>query len=96
MEAATTSAPLGALQDDLRGIDLAHSALDELRVPRTDERGRRYTLLGRIEQLRAGKFDPARISRPTAAPELHRCGACGLYALSQVGDACPSCDRPLE
>ncbi len=95
MEAGRTTAPTGAQQDDLRGLDLAHAALDELGVPRADERGNRFTLFGRIEALRAGKFDQGRISRPSAASELHRCGGCGLYVLSQAGDACPSCGEPL-
>ncbi len=82
-------------EDDLRGLDLAHAALDELGVPSADERGQRYTLFGRIEQLRAGKFDAARISRPTAGPDLRRCEGCGLYVLSQPGDDCPSCGKGL-
>ena len=81
--------------EDLRGLDLAHTALDELGVPRTDERGKRYTLFGRIEQLRAGKFDPDRITRPTSGPDLKRCDGCGLHVLSLPGDGCPSCGRPL-
>jgi len=96
MEAVRTIPQSRSHEDDLRGLDLAHAALDELSVPRGDDRGNRYTLFGRIEQMRAGKFDPARITRPTAAPDLRRCGACGLYVLSQPGDACPSCVKALE
>ena len=96
MEADPTMPQTSAQEDDLRGIDLAHSALDELAVPRANDRGQRFTLFGRIEQLRAGKFDPARLTRPTTEPDLRRCGGCGLYVLSQPGDACPSCAKALE
>jgi rubrerythrin len=82
--------------DEFRGLELAHVALDELGVPRLDEQGHRYTLFGRIEQLRAGKFDPSRISRPTPSQDLRRCGGCGLYVLSRPGDGCPSCGKKLE
>ncbi len=53
-----------ALADDLRAIALAHAALDEIGVPRTNDDGARLTLLGRIEALRAGRFDPATLSPP--------------------------------
>jgi hypothetical protein len=94
MDAARTITPATA-EGALRQIELAHAALDELAVPRTNEQGLRYTLFGRIELLRAGKLDLSRIARPAAERELRRCGACGLYALSASGDACPACGAPL-
>jgi hypothetical protein len=82
-------------EEDLRGLDLAHAALDELGVPREDEGGRRFTLFGRIEQLRAGKLDRTRLSGPSADPDLRRCGCCGFHALPRPDGACPSCGTLL-
>lgn len=85
-----------ALSDDLRVLDFAHSSLDELGVPRTNGAGQRLTLFGRIEALRAGRFDPARLSQRTgAAPALNRCPRCGLMVLVELGETCPSCAAEL-
>jgi rubrerythrin len=78
-----------------RALALAHAALDELGVPRTSERGR-LTLFGRIEALRAGQFDQARLSRPRQAQPLRPCPRCGLMALVELGSVCPSCSADLE
>lgn len=94
MDAASGGTP-NSTEEDLRGIELAHVALDELGVPRGNEQGQRFTLFGRIELLRAGKCDLSRISRPPVERELRRCPSCGLYALSQPGDDCPSCGKAL-
>ncbi len=59
--APSTREDPAALAADLRGVALAHAALDELGVPRLDDRQNRLTLLGRLEALRAGRFDPARL-----------------------------------
>lgn len=95
MDLAHTTERITA-DDDLRQLDLAHAALDELAVPRSNEQGLRYTVFGRIELLRAGKLDLTRIARPAAAGELRGCGACELYALSVTADACPACGARLE
>jgi hypothetical protein len=81
--------------DDRRSLECAHAALDELGVPRANERGR-LTIFGRIEALRAGQFDPERLSRSTgAAMPLHPCPRCGLLALVELGAVCPSCSAAL-
>ena len=95
MEAARTDTPAGT-DEDPRGIALAHAALDGLGVPRSDDRGHRLTLFGRIEQLRAGKCDLSRITRPAAARELRSCAYCGLHVLPQLGGRCPSCGQDLD
>lgn len=81
-------------EDDLRGLELAHAALDEIGVPRTSDRGR-LTLFGRIEALRAGRFDAARLSRPRAPQPLQPCPRCGLLALIELGAVCPACSAEL-
>jgi hypothetical protein len=67
-----------ALTADLRAIALAHLSLDEIGVPREID-GRRLNLFGRIEALRAGKFDPDKLTVPTAAAPF-QCASCGLLA----------------
>ncbi|HET6411713.1 MAG TPA: hypothetical protein VFG53_06605 [Anaeromyxobacter sp.] len=92
---ATQSGEADAPVEDPRALELAHASLDELGVPRTGEGGR-LTLFGRIEALRAGKYDPARISAPTPTPAaLHPCPRCGLLALVELGAVCPSCSAEL-
>ncbi len=82
--------------EDPRAIELAHAALDELGVPRTSDRGR-LTLFGRIEALRAGRFDQARLSRPRPSPQpLRPCPRCGLQAMAELGGTCPSCAAQLD
>ncbi len=82
--------------EDPRAIELAHAALDELGVPRSSDRGR-LTIFGRIEALRAGRFDQGRLSRPRAAPQpLRPCPRCGLQALGELGGVCPSCSSDLD
>lgn len=86
-----------ALSDDLRVLDFAHSSLDEIGVPRQDGDGKRLTLFGRIEALRAGHFDPGRLATPfSAPPTLNRCPRCGLLVLIALGETCPSCSSELE
>jgi len=81
--------------EDPRALELAHASLDELGVPRTGEGGR-LTLFGRIEALRAGKYDPGRLSAPSPAPAaLHPCPRCGLLAPVEFGAVCPSCSAEL-
>jgi rubrerythrin len=95
MPASTTNRE--ALSDDLRVLDFAHSSLDEIGVPRANGDGQRLTLFGRIEALRAGRFDPARLSpRGGAAPAMHRCPRCGLMVLVELGETCPSCSAELN
>jgi hypothetical protein len=77
-----TVAERTALSDDLRMLAFAHASLDELGVPRWND-GRRLTLFGRIEALRAGKYDPERLTGAEEAPVT--CPSCGwtaeIYAL---------------
>jgi len=92
---ATRTGDAEAPVEDRRALELAHASLDELGVPRTGEGGR-LTLFGRIEALRAGKYDPARLSAPApAAAPLHPCPRCGLLALVELGAVCPSCSAEL-
>jgi rubrerythrin len=82
--------------EDPRVIEFAHAALDELGVPRASDRGR-LTLFGRIEALRAGRFDQARLSPPRPAPKpLRPCPRCGLQVMAELGEVCPSCSTQLE
>lgn len=69
-----------ALTADLRAMAFAHAALDEIGVPRAND-GRRLSLFGRIEALRAGKYDPARLSAPASAPPP-QCPTCALAAIA--------------
>ncbi len=81
--------------DDRRALECAHAALDELGVPRASDGGR-LTIFGRVEALRAGKFDPGRLSRPTrTATPLLPCPRCGLLAMIELGAVCPSCSAAL-
>jgi hypothetical protein len=73
-----------ALTADLRAIALAHGALDEIGVPRESD-GRRLTLFGRIEALRAGKFDAAKLTLPAAAAPLP-CPNCALLAALAIDE----------
>jgi hypothetical protein len=85
----------GLSVDDKRALECAHAALDELEVPRNSERGR-LTIFGRIEALRAGKFNPERLSRSTdAVTTLQPCPRCGLLAMVEFGAVCPSCSVAL-
>ena len=83
-----------ALSVDLSRIDLAHRALDELGVPRTSNGGH-LTIFGRIEALRAGKFDPQRLTIPAAPETEHKCPRCGLLAPLEAGVVCTSCAAEL-
>lgn len=67
------------LGDDLRAMALAHAALDEIGVPRSTDTGQRLTLFGRIEALRAGKYDPERLTVPADA-RPRPCPTCGILA----------------
>ncbi len=85
----------GTPAEDPRALEFAHTALDELGVPRTSD-GRRLTLFGRIEALRAGKLDLSRLAMSSApATPLHPCPRCGLFALVELGAVCPSCSSEL-
>ncbi len=85
-----------ATAENPRAVELAHAALDELGVPRASDRGR-LTLFGRIEALRAGQFDPSRLSPPRTAPQpLRACPRCGLQAMAELGSVCPSCSADLD
>lgn len=75
-----------ALTADLRAISFAHAALDEIGVPREVD-GRRLSLFGRIEALRAGKFDSTKLALPANPAPLH-CPNCTLLAAIVV-DATP-------
>ncbi len=90
---ATRSAGQRPTEDE-RALELAHAALDELGVPRTSDKGT-LTLFGRIEALRAGRFDADRLSRPQEPQPLRRCPRCGLLTLAELGDVCPSCSAEL-
>lgn len=76
------AADRAALSADLQRLALAHRALDELGVPRASD-GERLSLFGRIEALRAGKYDPTRLSPPAgaAAPQCPRCALLALPVL---------------
>lgn len=85
----------GLSVDDQRALECAHAALDELGVPRASERGR-LTIFGRIEALRAGKFNPERLTRSTEPVRpLRPCPRCGLLAMVELGAVCPSCSAAL-